>query len=117
MTVTQNPTEASAPAPAGDGRRPVSRVKSLAERSDVRVWTVAMSVVGFAALLAAIGALAIAQDAKSASPKGTVTAAAPASSIDFNATPAAGFQPRDHTRPSRRPPLCTTSRCTSSRRT
>ncbi len=95
MTVTQTPTEPSTPAPVGDGRRPVRREKSLAERTDVRVWTVAMSVVGFAALLAAIAALATAQDAKSASPKGAVTAAAPASSIDFNATPAAGFQPRD----------------------
>jgi nitrite reductase (NO-forming) len=99
MTLTQNPPETSPPAPVGDAQRASRRTKSLTERSDVRVWTVAMSVVGFGALLAAIGALAIAQDARNASPKGTASAAAPASSIDFNATPAAGFRPRDPVAP------------------
>ncbi len=76
---------------------------SLTERTDFRVFTVTMIVLTFAALVAAIGAVVIADDAKSAegataSTDGSV-AAFPGQSIDFNAAAPAEFKPRDPTAP------------------
>lgn len=81
--------ESAVESPGGDGRGSRRAAKALTEREDVRVWTIAMTVIVFAALIAAIVAVVVAQDAKSATPAPGATGgavSAPGQTIDFNAT-------------------------------
>ena len=94
MTQLESPPRPD-PTPPSRDRRPA--VRSFTERSDVRVWTVAMTAIVLMALVAAIAAVAMAKDAKDTAPSREVgaTAAAPTSSIGFNAEPSASFRARD----------------------
>lgn len=79
------------------------RGQALTERADVRVWTIAMTFIVFAALVAAITAVVFAQDAKSATPKGgaaTAAAVGGGQQLDFNAEPSSGFKARAPEAPS-----------------
>ncbi len=92
----ESPTSAA----GGNGRR--ARETPLTERTNVRVWTIAMTVIVLAALFAAIGALAIAKDAESATPKaaaGSAVTTAGSQTIDFNAEMPANFETRDPVAP------------------
>lgn len=92
MTQLETPPRTNPPT------RPSERAPSRAfsERSDVRVWTIAITAIVFMALIAAIAAFAIAKDAKDTAPSRAATAtAAPTSSIDFSAEPPASFAARN----------------------
>ena len=100
MTEPQSPV---AEPPPGSGRPKAQTRRTFAEREDVRVWTVAMTFIVFAAMLAAIVAVVFARDAKNATPKagaavGTA-ASAPGQTIDFNAEMPANLKPRDPVAP------------------
>lgn len=72
----------------GIGRSSAGR--SITERTDFRVWTVTMTFIAFAALLAGITAVVFARDAKNttAGASGSTSAVTPGQAIDFNAKPA-----------------------------
>lgn len=74
---------------------------SLTDRTNVRVWTAAITAVVFLALLASIGALAISKDAKSSAPAAGAAsvAATTGQTIDFNAAAPAGFEARSPVAP------------------
>jgi nitrite reductase (NO-forming) len=75
-------------------------VRSLTDRANVRVWTAVITAIVFLALFASVGALAIARDAKSATPAvGAAAATSTGQTIDFNAGAPQGFRPRDPAAP------------------
>lgn len=75
--------------------------RDLTARTNVRVWTAAVTAVVFLALFASIGALAISRDAKNATPKVSSATAAVSTgpTIDFNAMAPSGFTARNPAAP------------------